>query len=294
MITNRKTVCLLLIISVALITINKGFAGDDDNDWREKMKYQQYAPRYFGPNAFPMPELRSGLLETQWEAELRGEYHLFEGDCTKDVYMRLFVPIAEGRAGFQIGGVVYEYYKMTLETVEERHAAGKSWDSGAQGDVVVSSFYQLLRSGEWADILLEATLKTASGNRLVDARYTDAAAYWFVLNIGRDVYKRRLDNNFHVRVLGLAGFYCWMTNDLMHRQNDAFVFSAGVSGSCKNFSVKAYLSGLYGYKNNGDRPLQLRTELIYGYGKNSFSFRYKHGMRDALYDTFSLAYIRCF
>ncbi|MDR0395488.1 MAG: hypothetical protein LBH77_10050 [Tannerella sp.] len=291
MIINRKTVCLLFIISVASTTINKGFAEGDD--WREKMKYLQYAPRYFGPNAFPMPELRSGLLGTQWEAELRGEYHIFEGDRTKDVYTRLFVPVAEGRAGFEIGCVVYEYYNMTGETVEERHAAGKSWDNGAQGDVVVSSFYQLLRSGKWADILLEATLKTASGNRLADARYTDAAAYWFLLNIGRDVYKRP-DNKLHLRMQGLAGFYCWMTNDPVHRQNDAFVYSAGISGACKNFTVNTGISGFYGYKNNGDRPLQLRTELNYRYRKNILSFRYKHGMKDALYDTFSFAYIRHF
>jgi hypothetical protein len=291
MILNRKTICLLFIILAASTTINKGLAEGDD--WRENMKYLQYSPRYFGPSAFPMPELRDGFLGTRWEAELRGEYHEYEGDRTKDIYLRLFVPVAEGRAGCEVNYVIYEYYNMTRETVEERHAAGRSWAYGAHGDVLISSFYQLLRSEKWADILLEATLKTASGNRLADARYTDAATYWFNVNIGRNLYKSP-DNKFHLRIQGLAGFYCWMTNDMVHRQNDAFTYAAGIRAAYRNFVLDADIAGVYGYKNNGDRPLQLRTKLNYEYGKNILSFRYKHGMKDALYDTFSLAYIRRF
>jgi hypothetical protein len=291
MIFNRKTSCLLFILSTSWTTIYKGVAEGDN--WREKMQYLQYSPRYFGPNAFPIPELRSGFAGTRWEVEVRGEYHAFEGDRSKDVYMRLFAPIAEGRAGFEINCVVYEYYNMTQGTVEERHAAGRWWDQGAHGDVIISSFYQLLRNEKWVDILLEATLKTASGNRLADARYTDAATYWFCMNIGRNVYKCPA-NTFQLRIQGLAGFYCWMTNDPIHRQNDAFVYAVGMQGAYKHFTLDANLAGIHGYKNNGDRPLQLRAGLNYEYRKNILSFRYKHGMKDALYDTFSVAYIRCF
>jgi hypothetical protein len=234
-----------------------------------------------------------GRTGTRWEVELRGEYHAYEGDRTKDVYARAFIPVAEGRAGVEVSCVVYEYYRMTQETVEERHAAGQYWDKGANGDIVVSSFYQLLRSEKWADILIEATLKTASGNRLADARYTDAATYWFNLNAGRYLYKSP-DDRYSLRIQGLAGFYCWMTNDIVHRQNDAILYTAGVGAVCGNFSFNADIAGFYGYKNNGDRPLQLRTKLNYEYRENILSFRYGHGMKDSLYDSFSLACIRCF
>lgn len=282
---------LLFILLTTSVTISKGFA--QDADWHESMRDLQYSPRYFGPNAFPIPELRSGRIGTRWEAELRGEYHAYEGDRTKDVYARAFIPVAEGRAGVEIGCVVYEYYNMTQETVEERHAAGRYWEEGAQGDIVVSSFYQLLRSEKWADIMLEATLKTASGNRLADARYTDAATYWFDLNIGRYLYKSP-DDRYSLRIQGLSGFYCWMTNDIVHRQNDAILYAAGISGVCRNFTWSADIAGFHGYKNNGDRPLQLRAKLNYEYRKNILSFRYGHGMKDRLYDSFSLAFIRCF
>ena len=47
----------------------------DDDWWREQMKYLVYSPRYFGPSAFPVPELRSGKVSTRYEIEARGEYH---------------------------------------------------------------------------------------------------------------------------------------------------------------------------------------------------------------------------
>ena len=143
------------------------------------------------------------------------------------------------------------------------------------------------------DIMVELSLKTASGNRLADARYTDAATYWFNLNFGRNLYQSA-DNNTYIRMQGYTGFYCWMTNDKVHRQNDAFNYSAGISGVHRSLSASADITGIYGYKNNGDRPLQLRINANYEYRKNILSLRYKHGMKDNLYDCYSLAYIRCF
>ena len=285
----------LLLTTIALIIAASSYstAKAQDEEWREKMKYLQYSSRYFGPNAFPMPELRSGRIETRIEAELRGEYHAYEGDRTKDIYLRLFVPIAEGRAGVEVSYIIYEYYNMKRETVEERHAAGTSWRNGAHGDVIVSSLYQVLSNEKWVDIMVEASIKTASGNRLADARYTDAASYWFNMNIGRNLYKSA-NKSTSVRLQGLAGFYCWMTNDLIHRQNDAIVYSAGISATHRNFSATADIAGIYGYKNNGDRPMQLRAKLNYEYKKNILSLRYKHGMKDNLYDSFSVAYVRVF
>ena len=264
-----------------------------DTPWQEYMRLMTFAPRYFGPNAFPFPELRSGYIGDKWEVEVRGEYHTYEGDQTKDIYGRLLVPVAGGRAGFEVSYTFYEYYLMTPETMEERHAAGQSWKHGSKGDLIFCSFYQILRNNNRVDILLEASLKTASGDRLADARHTDAATYWIDINTGFYLLKSA-DLSSFVRLQGLAGFYCWMTNDIVHRQNDSFLYSAGFSGKIKNLTYQADLVGFKGYKNNGDRPLVLRTKLNYELKKNILSLRYKHGINDYLYDTYSLAYIRCF
>ena len=296
MIFNKKysfTFITAFFLTLSSLT-NYASAQEDEDIWsHDKLKDIQYSPRYFGPSAFPVSELKSGCLDTRLEVEVRGEYHYYKGDRTKDFFARVFVPVAEGRAGLEVNYVVYEYYEMTPETVKERHAAGTSWANGAHGDIIVSSFYQLLRSEKWIDILVEASLKTASGNRLADARYTDAASYWFNINIGRDLYKSA-DNNSFIRLQAFGGFYCWMTNDLVHRQNDAFNYSIGISGAHRNLSIAADITGIYGYKNNGDRPLLLRTKINYEYRKNILSLRYKHGMKDNLYDSYSIAYIRCF
>jgi hypothetical protein len=281
---------IVFTFTLALFSL-AGYSQDDV--WREQMKFLQYSPRYFGPNAFPVPELRNGSIGSSIEAEVRGDYHYYGGDRTKDIFARILIPVADGRAGLEISGVAYEYYEMTPATVEERHAAGTSWPSGAMGDFIVSSFYRLLNDRRGVAITFEAALKTASGNRLADARYTDAASYWFDANIGRSLY-RSADNKYNVSMQGLLGFYCWMTNDIVHRQNDAVIYSGGISGKFWNVTLAADVAGFFGYKNNGDRPVQIRTKLNYELSRNILSIRYKHGLKDNLYDTYSLAYIRCF
>lgn len=262
-------------------------------DWRDQMEYLIYSPRYFGANAFPMPELTGGQLSARWEVELRGEYHTMTGDQTKDIFARIYVPIAKGRAGVNVSWVFQEWYKTSTEVRDERHAVETESPIVCRGDVVLNCFYQVLRSERWLDVAVSANLKTASGGRLCDARYTDAAAYWFTAELGRDLWKDEAHEAF-LRAQAQAGFYCWMTNDMVHRQNDAFCYGVGLSGGIKGFSLDCDYSGIQGYKDIGDRPMIVRTNLSYEIKKNIISFRYKHGIRDYLYDSFGLGYTRCF
>jgi len=276
---------------ILLFLLSTAYAQEES--WRDNMKNLIYSPRYFGPNAFPFPELRNGYLSKNIELEIRGQYSVYEGDEATDIYARFFVPVAKGRAGFEMSYIFYEYYYMTQETADERHAAGRSWKYGAHGDIIISSLYQLLPNNKWVDMLLEASMKTASGNRIYDARYTDAVTYWFDFNAGFNLFKSA-DSKSHLRLQGFGGFYCWMTNNLSQRQNDAYLYSAGLNGKLKNVTVQADFFGFHGYLNNGDRPFVLRTKLNYEYKKNILSFRFKHGIKDYFYNTFSGAYIRCF
>jgi len=262
-------------------------------DWRENVKLLTYSPYYFGPNAFPIPELRSGKMGTRYEVELRGEYHHYSGDKTKDLYGRVFLPFVKGRAGVEVSYVFAEHYKMTPETRDERHAVETKSPISCHGDVIISALFQLLKSEKWLDALISFNIKTASGNRLCDARYTDAASYWIDMNIGRDVI-RMGPEQFSLRLQAMAGFYCWMTNDLIHRQNEGPSYGGGFTAAYRNFSLTSDISGFSGYKNNGDNSLSFRNNLRYEFKKNIISFRYSHGMKDCLYDTYSLGYIRCF
>ena len=265
----------------------------EDMDWRDRMKLLVYSPRYFGPNAFRIHELQSGRLGTRWEIEVRGEYHYYSGDQTKDIFGRLYVPIANGKAGIEISGVAYETYLMDKKTQHERNAIDYHAPTICYGDLIISSFVQVLQSDKVCDISVSGSLKTASGNRLCDARYTDAASYWFELTSGRDIFQTP-DKSIAFRLQGMVGFYCWMTNDMIHRQNDAVLYGFGGSFRAKNLMLAANWSGINGYMKNGDRPLIFRSKLDFEVKKNIISLRYNHGIKDFLYDTYSVGLIRCF
>ncbi|MDL2266233.1 hypothetical protein LJC43_07615, partial [Parabacteroides sp. OttesenSCG-928-G21] len=237
------TVTRLIFLFVAMSMLTPSVLRAED--WRDKMDNIIYSPYYFGPNGFPIPELRSGKIGSRYEVELRGEYHYYSGDKTKDLYARALLPFAKGRAAVEVSMVIVEDYKMTPETQEERFAAEQSSPFACMGDVIISSMFQLLESDKWADIMLSLNLKTASGGRLADARYTDAASYWFDVTVGKNLYSSP-DKKFSLRMQGMMGFYCWMTNDRVHRQNDAISYGIGATGMYRHFSLSTDLSGFHG------------------------------------------------
>ena len=289
-----KTKLLWLFLAVNLHSASSILAQAYEGiDWVEKMKLLVYTPRYFGPNAFRIQELNDGLLSTRWEVEFRGEYDYNTGDQTKDLFGRLYIPIANGKAGVEISGVIYETYLTDKKTQQERNAAEDHPLFTCTGDLIITSYYQLLQSDQVCDISVSGSLKTASGNRLCDARYTDAASYWFELTSGRNMIQTA-DKSVVLRLQGMLGFYCWMTNDLVHRQNDAILYGYGGNVKFKNLTLAANWSGFYGYMKKGDKPVIFRSKLDFEVKKNILSLRYNHGIRDFLYDTYSIGFIRCF
>ncbi len=289
---------LLLFTFVIPFFISETKAQEDEDydwrdNWRKKGELLVYSPRYFGPSAFPIPILLPGKIINRFEVEVRGQYHYYTGDKTKDLFARVYIPVVKGRVGVEVNCLIIEDYKMTPETRDERNAVETESPISYNGDIVINTFFQVLESEKWADIMVSLNLKTASGGRLCDARFTDAAAYWFDLTAGRDLVKSP-DGNASLRIQGMVGFYCWMTNDIVHRQNDAISYGVGFTGKYKDFTLTTDLSGFYGYEDNGDKPLVWRNNLKYEFKKNVISLRYNHGMKDSLYDTYSLGYIRCF
>jgi hypothetical protein len=293
----KRIRCLLLFISI-LFTPAPNVQAEGEStgsDWRDKGMLLIYSPRYFGPSAFPIPELRTALAPSCFEVELQGRYHSYTGDKTKDLFARLMIPVVKERVGMEITAILKEDYKLTPETRDERNAVDTELPSyeSYQGDIVISTLFQVLRSEKWMDIMASLNFKTASGGRLCDARFTDAVTYWMDVTIGKNLLKNK-SGTTALRMQAMAGFYCWMTNDIIHRQNDATSFGVGFTGTCRHFTLSSDLSGFYGYKNNGDRPLVLRNNLSYEFKKSIISLRYNHGMKDYLYDNYSVGYTRRF
>lgn len=282
-----------LLITIILINGVSKIYAQELEDWREVMKLLIYSPRYFGPNAFPIPTLLSGIVGNHCEVELCGEYHYYTGDKTKNIYGRLYIPLVKGKVAFEVSCTVETDFILTTQTQEERHASGTKNSGMISGDIIFGNHYQILRSEKWADIVGRMYLRTASGHRLSLARFSDAAGYWFDITFGKTIFRNPSGNAF-LRLQGMAGFYCWMTNSLIHRQNDAISYGIGINSKYKNLVFQSDLSGYHGYEKNGDSPLELRTNLNCELGKNILSIRYRLGMKDVLYDTYSLGFIRYF
>ena len=137
------------------------------DSWRDKTELLIYSPRYFGPNAFPIPEMRDGRVSERYEVEVRGEYHYYTGDKTWDIVGRALLPFFRGRAGIEVNWCFKEKYKMTPETRDERFAVETESPIKYNGDIVISSFFQVLKSEKWVDATISANIKTASGGRLL-------------------------------------------------------------------------------------------------------------------------------
>lgn len=188
---------------ILLITFVFAFSVADSHadSWRDKTELLIYSPRYFGPNAFPIPEMRDGQVSERYEVEVRGEYHYYTGDKTWDIVGRALLPFFRGRAGIEVNWCFKEKYKMTPETRDERFAVETESPIKYNGDIVISSFFQVLKSEKWVDATISANIKTASGGRLCDARFTDAASYWLDVNVGRNLWKSA-DGKVLIRMQG--------------------------------------------------------------------------------------------
>ena len=84
------------------------------DSWRDKTELLIYSPRYFGPNAFPIPEMRDGQVSERYEVEVRGEYHYYTGDKTWDIVGRALLPFFRGRAGIEVNWCFKEKYKKRV------------------------------------------------------------------------------------------------------------------------------------------------------------------------------------
>jgi hypothetical protein len=259
-------------------------------DWRDQMDSLIYTPRYFGPNAFPIPEINSGKISDEYQLEMRFDFHKATGDNTKDLYVKAYLPFGQ-KAALEASWVIREFYHTSEAIKTERHASSTQPVNGAAciGDVVINAYYQLLESEKWFDLLFSLGLKTASGNMPVDARYTDAANYWFDVNLGKNLFQTE-KQDVYLRLVGKLGFYCYMTNNRVHRQNDALLGGGGLKFRLKNLYVDADIRGFSGYWDKGDSPLLFRTELKYCIKNHAFFINYSEGLHDCIFSTYSVGY----
>ncbi len=249
------------------------------------------APRYFGPNAFPVPEMLDGRVQPCLQVELAAEHYMgFQHDRTTNLFARAYFPLFTDRVNLTLWMPLQEWYLMTPERQRTcRLQDTISIQGHGAGDVYISTDIQLLRDKVcMPDIVLRAAVKTASGGSYNLARFYDSAGYFFDLALGKSIYLARdkqgmsiLDKTgakVELRLAASAGFLCWQTDN--GRQNDAVMYGAQLLLRTQYISIREVFSGYVGWEKNGDSPMILNT-IIRGYAKGFEPFvSYQYGIQD--------------
>lgn len=256
-----------------------------DPGWRNWMKI---TPGYLGPNALPVPEVKKGFLEDSTEIEFTFSNHFHSGDPTQDISGRLFIPFVNNKIAIEIYGVILERFAYSEEIRDERIARDKDGKGTAIGDFYFSTLIQLAKDRSFPNTLLRVALKTASGNQLEAARYTDSPGYYFDLSFSEDLGENQ---SGIFRPFGLIGFYSWQTNDELNLQNDALMYALGADFEKKKWLVSTSWTGYSGYKNERDRPMQLTFDLRKNFGDKTVKMQYQHSVRSWGYKTLRISLI---
>lgn len=256
-----------------------------DPGWRNWIKI---TPGYLGPNALPVPEVKKGFISGKSEFEISASNHFHSGDPTQDISAKMYLPFAKNKIAFEMWGVLLEHFAFSEEIRNERIARNKDGKGVAVGDFYFSTLIQIAKDRKFPNTMVRLATKTASGNQLESARYTDSPGYFFDVSFSKDFGNNELSL---VRPYGSFGFYSWQTNDELNLQNDAFMYALGLDYIKNKWLASVSVSGYSGYKNRRDRPARLNFEIKKDFENNAVRLQYLHGLRDWEYKTVRLSFI---
>lgn len=245
----------------------------------------QIGPAYFGPNAFPVPDMLDGRTSSELKLEIYGDCFLgttprsVADDITADLFARLTIPLFTSKANLTVWMPIFEYFHTSAEVNALRRLPYTTDLQGFDsGDAYVSADVQVLnQERHHCDMTVRAALKTASANRFAEGRCYDAPGYFFDVAVGRGFALNR-GNGGDLRVALSTGFLCWQTDN--GRQNDAVMYGALLAYKFKRFGVDATLGGYVGWEGVGDRPMTLKTSLSYAFGDWALRLSHQVGFMD--------------
>jgi hypothetical protein len=239
-----------------------------------------------GPNALPVPEVKTGRLPDKASIRLFTDLHYSNGDNTQDVFSSLYLPLAGNKVGLELYGVMVEHYKMDITTRDQRHSRDFDAKGFSVGDLNIATLIALTRDhGKLPDMLIRIAFRIPSGSNMRGARFTDAPGYHFDLLLSKNLTE-------NLELTGMAGFYSWQLNynteRVLYHQNDAFLYGAGLIFSKKRIKIEGCIAGYAGYINIKDSPmiLRLKTELSFGKVKGVL------GLQQGVMDDFDYTTLR--
>lgn len=275
-------------IFVALICISAAVSmtGQTSLDISDLSVPSKIAPGYFGPNAFPVPEMSDGTTSARWKAELYSD-HFFGTlgksgeDYTTDIFARLTIPLFSPRANLVVWGSLHEFFHTgpSVNSIRRLPFEGDV-DYHTPGDIYVSTEFQtLVQDRHGLDMTIRTVLKSASGDRYEYARYYDSPGYFFDATFGR---RFEFSSNLVLRIAAGGGFLCWQTDN--GRQNDAVLYGALASLAAGPFRLRAQYGGYVGWEGDGDAPMTARADMGWVIGDLAINVGCQLGFKDWPYN----------
>lgn len=248
----------------------------------------KYAPAWFGPNANPVPEMTSAQIPEKTTISLMGDYYFGFGDETSNIRYKIEIPLLPNRVSLSIWNTAFEHYRVT-EDVSMARSMNGNLTGKASGDFYVQTRISLMNEKKYAPtIILNSTLKTASGTNFEERRYFDTPGYYFDVEAGKSFYTKSKFLN-EIRLIANLGFLCWETTN--STQNDAPMYGIKFILGNERWKIENTLSGYWGWMHThpkygsdyGDAPLVYAAKYTILKGYMDYFIQYQYGIKDFPY-----------
>lgn len=284
-ITSTRTVLLVMAMLLASSCPLPAQTITDRPDRKEKT---HIAPAYFGPNAFPVPEMLDDAVCRNLEFSLRGDYFMGDyGDHTGSLTATLRIPLFSSRANLVAWMPVVERYSLSPAWIRHAPIAPDTRRHGwTTGTVFLSTDVLLWRERKYRPaIAIRACLRTAAERDMEAARNYDCAGYFFDASLGKE-FAMRKGIIKSLRLAASGGFLCWQTGN--GRQNDATMYGVKLTARFKHMTVSQDLRGYAGWEHDGDCPMVMKTAINASFNRYTPYLEYQKGLKDYPYQQFSM------
>ena len=271
-------------------------------DSGQQPEFSGVSTRYFGPYAFPVPDLLDGRIHDGLHVELSGDAVAGRAggrenrDWTFAPTFRLSVPLWTDRASFTIWGEFHEFYFDTPATRAARNLAPgalplKGNDSG---NLYFGIEIQALKERRLVpSVAVRASTLSATGDDHEAARHYDAPGYFFDVSVGKSFPLGEKAGS--IRLSGTAGFVCWQIGE--GTQNDALLLGARLAWESRHAGLYVEYGQYKGRENDwaasygidsGDWPQSIKSRLDLHFGDFSPFIYVQYGFRDWPFTQFRL------
>ena len=254
----------------------------------------RYSTAWFGPNANPVPEFTDATIPAKTTITLTGDYYFGHGDQTENGYAKIEFPLIPERVSFKVWSTILEHYQVTNQLSAERGMLGNT-SGKANGDLYFQTRILLLKEKDnTPDIILNTTLKTASGTFQQYRRYFNTPGYYFDAEIGKSIHTK---SSFisEIRAVANVGFMCWET-ERQSTQDDAPMYGGKIIIGNDHWKLENTLSGYWGWMHTnvgygsdyGDAPMVYATKITKLTKNINYFAQYQYGIKDFPYHQFRL------